>query len=195
MDWDLPTAVEINGKEYNIRNKCDYRVVLDTMLAMEDEELPDLAKMGVASQIFYENAKDIPFEALAESFSQIAYIISCGEQSDSNAKQQEENVVNNNGIKMIYWENDFKFIAPAVSKVLGYSIRDKNNYTHWYDFKGALGLIDPNSYYSRILSIRDCLCKGKPVPDTDKKFYQQNKRDIIPQVHNAEDDEWLLGED
>ena len=31
MSWNLPISVEIDGTEYAIRNKCDYRVVLDVI--------------------------------------------------------------------------------------------------------------------------------------------------------------------
>ena len=37
--WSLPISVEIDGTEYAIRNKCDYRVVLDVISALNDEEL------------------------------------------------------------------------------------------------------------------------------------------------------------
>ena len=39
MSWDLPISVEIDGTEYAIRNKCDYRVVLDVIKALNDEDL------------------------------------------------------------------------------------------------------------------------------------------------------------
>ena len=39
MMWDLPVSVEIDGKEYAIRQKCDYRVVLDVLSALGDVDL------------------------------------------------------------------------------------------------------------------------------------------------------------
>ena len=45
MMWDLPIAVEINGKQHPIRNKCDYRVVLDVICALNDNELTDEEKL------------------------------------------------------------------------------------------------------------------------------------------------------
>ena len=56
MIWDLPVAVEINGKSYPIRNKCDYRVVLDVICALNDNELTDEEKVKCALFILYENA-------------------------------------------------------------------------------------------------------------------------------------------
>ena len=46
--WNLPTAVEIDGKEYAITNKCDYRMVLDVICALNDNELDDEQKLRTA---------------------------------------------------------------------------------------------------------------------------------------------------
>ena len=37
--WSLPEFVEIKGEQHAIRNKCDYRVVLDTISALNDIDL------------------------------------------------------------------------------------------------------------------------------------------------------------
>ena len=39
MMWDLPISVEIDGEIYQIRNRCDYRIVLDVICALNDNEL------------------------------------------------------------------------------------------------------------------------------------------------------------
>ena len=59
MMWDLPIAVEINGKQHPIRNKCDYRVVLDAVCALNDNELTDEEKVKCALFIFYEDISAI----------------------------------------------------------------------------------------------------------------------------------------
>ena len=53
--WSLPISVEINGKEYAIRNKCDYRVVLDVISALNDEELEMEQRVECALFQFYGN--------------------------------------------------------------------------------------------------------------------------------------------
>ena len=58
MMWDLPVSVEINGKIHAIRNKCDYRVVLDVISALNDNELTEEEKIKCALIIFYENIID-----------------------------------------------------------------------------------------------------------------------------------------
>ena len=58
MMWNLPTAVEIDGKEYAITNKCDYRMVLDVICALNDSELDDEQKLRTALYIFYEDISE-----------------------------------------------------------------------------------------------------------------------------------------
>ena len=53
--WNLPLTVEIDGKEYVIRNKCDYRVVLDVIAALNDNELEMENRIQCAVFIFYED--------------------------------------------------------------------------------------------------------------------------------------------
>ena len=58
MMWDLPIAVEIDGKEYAITNKCDYRMILDVICALNDNELNDEQKIRTALYIFYEDISE-----------------------------------------------------------------------------------------------------------------------------------------
>ena len=51
MMWDLPISVEIDGKEYAITNKCDYRMVLDVICALNDKELDEDQKISTALYI------------------------------------------------------------------------------------------------------------------------------------------------
>ena len=151
MIWDLPLSVEINGETHAIRNKCDYRVVLDVISALNDPELTEEEKIKCALIIFYEKASNInDFEtAVKEMFK----VINLGEEQE----EQE------NKPKLMDWEHDFPQIAPPVSRVLGYSVRDANRYTHWYDFIGAYQEIGGECTFSTIISIRAKRAKGKKL--------------------------------
>ena len=78
MIWDLPLNVEINGEIHAIRNKCDYRVVLDVISTLNDPELTEEEKIKCALIIFYEKASNISdFEtAVKEMFK----VINLGEE-------------------------------------------------------------------------------------------------------------------
>ena len=73
--WDLPIAVEIDGEEYKITNKCDYRMVLDVICALNDNELDDEQKIRTALYIFYEDIRPSQNleKAIKEMYKIIAY--------------------------------------------------------------------------------------------------------------------------
>lgn len=180
MMWDLPLSVNIDGTQYSIRNKCDYRVVLDVICALQDDELSMEERFHCALLIFYED--DIKVEHLQEALNQMMSIISAGENSEEDGRTQPQ---------LMDWEHDFKQLAPPISRVLGYSVRDANHYTHWYDFIGAYMEIGECTF-SNIISIRSKRAKGKKLESWEREFYNNNKHLIdLPRKLTAEEQEWL----
>lgn len=183
MQWDLPKFVEIDGKKHKIRNDCDYRVVLDVISALNDDELDDESKLKCALFIFYEDLDSILDFQTATN--EMLKIIGCGEESNRENSEQP---------KIMDWEHDFNNVAPPVSRVLGYSVRDSKNYTHWYDFVGAYMEIG-DCYFSQVISIRSKKQKGKKLDETERQFYKEHRKDIdLPKKLSQEEIEWLDGE-
>ncbi len=183
MIWDLPLSVEINGEIHAIRNKCDYRVVLDVISALNDPELTEEEKIKCALIIFYEKTSNISdFEtAVKEMFK----IINLGEEQE----EQE------NKPKLMDWEHDFPQIAPPVSRVLGYSVRDANRYTHWYDFIGAYQEIGGECTFSTIISIRAKRAKGKKLDKWEEEYLREHRKMVeLPKKLTAEEKEFLDSE-
>ena len=180
MTWSLPVLIEIDGTNYNIRNKCDYRVVLDVISALNDRDLEDINKIQCALYIFYEDltgCKDIQTAEI-----EMMKIINLGEDIE-----KEEN----NAPRIMEWEHDFPQIAPPVSRVLGYSVRDADKYTHWYDFIGAYMEMGECAFATIIL-IRNKRAKGKKLEDYERQFYNDNKGLVdLPQNLTEEEKEWL----
>jgi hypothetical protein len=180
MIWDLPVAVEIDGKEYAIRNKCDYRVVLDVIEALTDDELEMENRVQCALFIFYEDLSGC--EDLKKATSEMIKIINYDEQS---------NEVEDNKPPIMSWQHDFPHIAPPISRVLGYSVRDTNHYTHWFDFMGAYHEIG-DCFWARVISIRSKRMRGKKLEDWEQEFYRENKKIIdLPHKLTDEEQEWL----
>ena len=50
--FEIPTTIELNGKEFNIRNKGDYRTILDCFAALEDAELDKQKGCSLVSLFF-----------------------------------------------------------------------------------------------------------------------------------------------
>ena len=177
--WDLPMSVTIDGKEYAIRNKCDYRMVLDVIGALNDEELNAQEKIQCALFIFYEDISKCsnPQEAVNEMFK----IINNGEDDE-----QEDNKP-----QLMDWHHDFKQIAPPVSRILGYDVRMPDTYTHWWSFIGAYMEIGECTF-SNIVSIRSKKAKGIKLDKGEEEFYRQNRKMInLPLKLTAEERAFL----
>ena len=180
MKWDLPTSVEIDGKEYAIRNKCDYRVVLDVISALNDDELDDRAKCQCALIIFYEDLSEC--EDLQTALDEMMQIINSGEE-DEPTEQKKPPIMD--------WEHDFPNLAPPISRVLGYSVRDANHYTHWWDFVGAYKEIGECAF-STIVSIRQKRAKGQKLENWEQEFLNEHRKMVeLPRKLTKEESEWL----
>lgn len=180
MMWNLPIAVEIDGKEYAIRNKCDYRVVLDAICALNDEELEMEHRIECALFIFYEDLTGL--KDIQTAITEMMKIINLGEETTEEEQQKPQ---------LMDWEHDFPQLAPPISRVLGYSVRDANRYTHWWDFIGAYMEIGECTF-ANIISIRNKRMKGKKLEDWEREFYRENKKMVdLPHKLTDEEKEWL----
>lgn len=180
MNFDLQTDIEINGKLYPIRNKGDYRVILDVISALNDEDLSDQEKIQCALFIFFENWTEIgDFQAAAkEMFAFIAYT---------------EGDTKGDAPRLMDWEHDFKIIAPSISRVLGSEVRALG-YLHWWSFVGAYFEIG-ESTFSTVVSIRKKLSKGEKLEKWEREFMREHsKMVVLPTKLTAEEREWLDSE-
>ena len=180
MTWDLPLNVEINGEIHAIRNKCDYRVILDVISALNDEELTYEEKILCALFIFYEDNSKI--DDIETATKEMFRIINCGEKEEAQ----------NNKPRLMDWEHDFKQIAPPVSRVLGYDIRTPNKYTHWYSFLGGYQEIGGDCVFATIISIRNKRAKSQKLEKWELDFLKEHRKMIdLPSKLTADEEELL----
>lgn len=185
MICDLPVYVNIDGEEFEIEQKCDYRVVLDCLEVYEDLELSLSEKHKIALCIFYKDYRKI--NNFNEALKKMFIIIDCKNEEETEYKIENAD----NKPRIMSWKKDFKFIAPAISKVLGYDIRTPGKYTHWWTFLGAFFEIEECTW-SRIITIRRKLLYGKKLEDYEREFYNDNKKDIdLPMILSKDDSDWL----
>ncbi len=183
MIWNLPTAVEINGIKHPIRNKCDYRVVLDVICALNDKELTDEEKLKCALFIFYEDVSKI--EDFETATKEMFRIINDGEEEDTTIENKPQ---------LMDWEHDFKQIAPPISRVLGYDVRTPDKYTHWYSFLGGYMEIG-ECVFATIVSIRSKRSKGQKLEKWELEFLREHRKMIdLPQKLTTEEQELLNSE-
>lgn len=180
MIWDLPLYVEIDGEHHAIRNKCDYRVVLDVISALNDDELTKEEKVKCALFIFYEDFTKIADFQVA--IDKMMNIISLGEtDAEENTKSP----------KLMDWEQDFKHLAPPIARVLGYDPRTPEKLTHWYSFIGAFQEIGECNF-STISNIRSKKAKGKKLDKWEEEYYRNHKKDVdLKNTLTAEEQAWL----
>lgn len=182
MTWDLPIAVEIDGKSHAIRNNCDFRVVLDVMNALNDVDLEWKYRVNCALIIFYDDIEKI--DNIQEAIKQMFKVI--------NNASDEEKENNSNSPKVIDWSFDYKYISPAISGVLGYDIRTPGKYTHWWTFLGAYSEVGSDSIISNITSIRSKKAKGKKLEKWEEEFYREHRSIVdLPQKLTEEEQAWL----
>lgn len=166
--WNLPTSLEVGGKEYDIRT--DYRVILDILAAMNDPEIFEpgmtedekkIEQTMTMLQILYIDFDSIPPRDYQEAAEKAVDFIDCEIKGDDKPKP-----------RTMDWEQDAPIIAPEISKIAGRDIRIGK--THWWEFFGYyLGIGE--GVFSTIVSIREKRRKGKKLEKWEKEFYQSNK--------------------
>lgn len=186
--WDYPITVTIDGEIFEIEKDCDYRVVLDCLAVYEDKNLDLITQHQSALIIFYK--EPLKIKNIEEAIKQMMRVIDCIQEDELECNYQQ----NSSNIRLMSWKKDFKFIAPAISRVLGYDVRTPNKFTHWWTFMGAFMEIGECTW-STFISIRKKMFHGQKLEDWEQKVYKENKYDIdLPQNLTDEEKEWLDSE-
>lgn len=163
MDYALPKKIRIGNYDYKIRT--DFRLVLDIITALNDVELTFQDKAWVTMQLLYKDYKKIPPQNLQEAFEKAFVFINCGEYETKS-----------NDVKLIDWEQDFKYIVAPINRTLGFECRN-SRYLHWWTFISAYMEIG-ECVLSSIASIRNKKIRGKKLNEEEQEFYNRNKNII-----------------
>lgn len=175
MTYELPEALEVNGKSYSIRT--DYRAILTVLEAMNDPDLKDEEKALVAFQIIYEDFEDIPVDDYEEAFKKLMWFIDNGEDSTDKPSSKA---------RMIDFEQDAKILIPAVNRVAGCEIRSLD-YLHWWTFLGYYMEVGECTF-STVMGIRSKRAKGKKLEKWEEEFFSSNK-DLVLIRHKESEEE------
>lgn len=167
--WELPTSLEVGGKEYAIRT--DYRVILDILAAMNDpeifvpgmtEEEKKMEQSMTMLQILYIDFDSMPPRDWKEAAEKARDFIDCGIKDDGKPKP-----------RTMDWEQDAPLIVPAINKSVKIDVRSVK-YMHWWTFFGLYMEIG-ESTFSTVVSIRDKKRRGKKLEKWEQEFYRNNK--------------------
>ena len=165
--YEIPQSIIIDNIEHPIRNKGDYRMVLDCMNAMDDVDLTKQERIYSALIIFYDELNSV--EDVLSLQNQNAYVlemfkfINCGQMESPGAS------VN---YKLIDWEQDSQLISSAINKVANKEIR-LEPYIHWWTFMGYY-LAVGESALATVVGIRNKIVKGKKLEKHESEFKKNN---------------------
>ena len=165
INYNLPKSIEIDGEQYPITNDGDYRVILDVICALNDEEIPERTRPLLALAIFY-GESNIP-QDLEKAIAKMKWFMDCGEEH----KQKEDSP------KLMDWEQDFPMLVSPLNKILGYDVRGVP-YLHWWTFISGYQEIGQESTFATVIRIRQKMATGKQLDKSEEAFLREN-RDLI----------------
>lgn len=180
--YELPISIIIDDISYKIRNKGDYRMVLDCFNALDDKQLDNNTRVLTSLIIFYEDVS---------TFDDIYRLFGDNLQK---AVQEMYNFFNCNrvnlGIKSHYklldWKNDEILIISAINNVAKKEVRAED-YIHWWTFIGYYTAIG-DCPLSNIISIRSKIAKGKKLEKYESQFRRENP-EYFNMRYNLDDEE------
>lgn len=161
MIGQLPSTVEIDGTEYDIRT--DYRDILRIILAFGDPDLEPEHQVFVCLKVMYKDFDSMPESQYAEAYEKAVQFIDCGQKNDSPQKSP----------RTMDWEQDERMIFSAVNRVAGMEVRSVP-YLHWWTFMGYFSEIGECAF-SQIQSLRHKKAKGKKLEKHEREYWQENK--------------------
>lgn len=165
--YEIPISIQSSdGKEYKIRNRGDYRTILDCFDALDDAELESSERLMASLLIFYEDFNCIEdlyaVDNLQELVTGMYNFFNCNQKSSGSESKY----------KLIDWEQDSQLICSAVNKAAGFEIRSAE-YVHWWTFMGYYTAIG-ESPINTIIGIRDKIMRGKKLEKYESEYRRNN---------------------
>lgn len=171
--YRLPTKVTVNDLEFNIRERGDFRMVLDCFNALQDVELSEDYRVLASLLIFYNEFNDTEdlkeYEPYLEGLVKEMYrFINGGEESSPGAERD---------VTLVDWEQDSQMVCAAINNVAKQEIRSVE-YLHWWTFLGYYMSVG-QSVLSTVIGIRDKIAHHKKLEDWEKKFKNDNPKYFV----------------
>lgn len=177
--YEIPTTIVIDDKEFPIRCKGDYRMVLDCFSCLNDTELSEQERLLACLIIFYENfntVEDLAYtdrDLLDKLVKEMHEFFEC-----------KENPLHRTPYKLLDWESDSQIICSAVNKVAHTEVRAVE-YMHWWTFLGYFSEVG-DSTLSTVVGIRNKIKRGKKLEKHEKEFKANNPHYFIWDSRTAE---------
>lgn len=168
--YDLPTKIELNEHHLTIRNRGDFRVVLDCFEALNDTDISRQERIFACLIIFYADLSEIEDiytvigeEHIEEATTKMFDFFNCNQELVESQKSKR---------KLVSWVKDEQMIIAGINKVAGKEVRAEE-YMHWFTFMSFYISIG-ESLLSTVISIRDKIARGKKLEKYEKEFQREN---------------------
>lgn len=162
---ELLKTADINGKSYNIRS--DYRVALDVLEMLNDQELTGEERAWCLLEMLYEQPDAIPVQDKQTAVLWALAFLSGGTYDPSSTARPP---------RLMDWQQDWPLIVAPVSRVAGHDIRSIE-YLHWWSFLSMYQEIG-DCTFAQVVRIRQLRSKGKKLDKFDQDYYKEH-RDLI----------------
>lgn len=182
MTYTLPSSIYVNGQEFSIRERGDFRMVLDCFETLNDLELPKQMRVLTTLLIFYEDFNS--FEDIQKHSNDVEELVEKMMLFFNLDQKDSGKSVN---YKLIDWQQDAPMICSAINKVAGKEIRAEE-YIHWWTFLGYYMAIG-ESALSTIVGIRNKIVKGKKLEKHEQEFRRENPQYFVWNSKSIEEQE------
>lgn len=189
MRYELPTVLQIGEQSYQIRNRADFRMVLDCFSCLEDTELTKEERIIGCLMIFYEDLNTVEDvdkvfgDDVEEAVKKMFWFFNC---EDEAVEHRHSNHV------LVDWDKDSQLISAAINKVAGKEIRTEP-YLHWWTFMGYyMGIGE--CLFSTVVNIRDKIVNGRKLEKYESKFRAENPQYFTwnsKTVEQQEAEDWV----
>lgn len=183
--YELPTFIVLNGQEWNIRNKADFRVILDCFLVLNDFELSPTERVMASLIIFLEDLNGLEdignLPDIEDAYNEMVKFFNCGQEEQKSPKSY----------KLVDWELDSTLIISAINKVAGKEIRSE--YVHWWTFMGYYVAIG-QCPLSTVVGIRYKKAHNEKLEKWERKFVQDNPQyfgNAMKTAEQLEAEDWV----
>ena len=177
MTLDLPKSLEVAGEEWEIRS--DFRAIIDICIASSDVDLSDTERALTALTIFYPDFEKMPQEAWQEALERCFEFIAAGQEDDGKPSP-----------KIMDWEQDMKYIVPALNNAMKQEIRSLP-YMHWWTFVGAFMELG-DCTFAQICRIRIKRMRHEKLDKAEQRWYRENKAIVDIKTRYSEREQEML---
>lgn len=166
--YGVPTEITVGEQSFTIRNRGDYRLVLDCFSCLSDFELTKQERIFACLIIFYEDFDGLEDlvkldqDTIQQLIEEMFLFFNCGDE--------------NSGVKLSFkaldWDTDSHLICSAVNKVAHQEVRSVE-YMHWWTFMGYFMEVG-ESVLATVVGIRKKMLRGKKMEKYEKEFIASN---------------------